>query len=217
MVEVSAQRMTMVDTQIRPSDVTKFAVIDAMLSVPREEFVPGRVRGTAYCDGQIVLGPGRVMLEPRTLAKMLDALDIRPSELVLDLGCGLGYSSAVVARLAEAVIAVEEDTEMAAEAEARLVMTGADNVAVFPAPLAEGGPRHGPYDAVMLQGGIEILPNAIMSQIKDGGRIAAIFVQGALGVCRMGLRNGGSVDWRDAFNAVAPVLRGFVREREFQL
>lgn len=217
MAEVSAERMTMVDTQIRPSDVTKFTVIDAMLSVPREEFVPDRVRGTAYCDGQIVLGGGRVMLEPRTLAKMLDALDIQPSELVLDLGCGLGYSSAVVARLAEAVIAVEEDTEMAAEAEARLVMAGVDNVAVFPAPLAEGGLRHGPYDVVMLQGGIETLPNAIMSQIKEGGRIAAIFVQEALGVCRIGLRSSGSVDWRDAFNAVAPVLRGFAREREFQL
>ncbi len=217
MADIPVQRRTMVDTQVRPSDVTKFPVIDAMLSVPREEFVPDEARSTAYCDGPISLGYGRAMLEPRTLAKMLDALNIQPNELVLDLGCGLGYSSAVIGHLAEAVIAVEEDAEMAAEAEARLVVTSADNVAVFAAPLAEGGPRHGPYDVALLQGGVETLPDAIVAQIKEGGRVAAIFSHGALGVCRIGWKNGQSIDWRDAFNAVAPVLPGFVREREFQL
>ena len=217
MTENAAQRMTMVDTQVRPSDVTKFPVISAMLSVPREEFVPDGARGTAYCDGPIALGDGRVMLEPRTLGKLLDALDIQPSELVLDLGCGLGYSSAVIAHLAEVVIAVEEDPEMADEAESRLVVAGVDNVAVFSAPLAEGGSRHGPYDVVLVQGGIEKLPDAIAVQVKDGGRIGAIFVQGEVGVCRIGRKNGDSIDWRDAFNAVAPILQGFAREREFQL
>lgn len=217
MADIPAQRTTMVDTQVRPSDVTKFPVIDAMLSVPREEFVPDGAQATAYCDGQIALGGGRVMLEPRTLAKILDGLDIQPNELVLDLGCGLGYSSAVIARLAEAVIAVEEDAEMAAEAEIRLVVAGADNVAVFAAPLAEGGPRHGPYDVAILQGGVETVPSAVVDQIKDEGRIAAIFVQGVMGVCRIGWKNGDSIDWRDAFNAMAPILRGFARKREFRL
>lgn len=217
MAEVPVERMTMVDTQVRPSDVTKFPVIDAMLSVPRERFVPDESLGIAYCDGPVSLGEGRAMLEPRTLAKALDALDIQPDELVLDLGCGLGYSSAVIACLAEAVIAVEEDAEMATEAEVRLVEAGVDNVAVFNASLVEGGPRHGPYDAMLLQGGVETLPDAIVNQVKEGGRIAAIFIQGVLGVCRIGRKNGGSISWRDAFNAVAPVLPGFGREREFQL
>ncbi len=217
MTEIPTQRMTMVDTQVRPADVTKFPIISAMLSVPREEFVPDGSRGTAYCDGPIALGGQRVILDPRTLAKLLDALDIQPDELVLDLGCGLGYSSAVIARLAEVVIAVEEDVELAAEAESRLVVEGVDNVAVFVAPLSQGEPRHGPYDVVVLQGGIEKLPSAILGQIKDGGRIGAIFVQGDFGVCRIGRRKGDSIDWRDAFNAMAPVLQGFAPERGFQL
>ncbi len=217
MTEIPAQRTTMVDTQVRPSDVTKFPIISAMLSVPREEFVPDGARGTAYCDAPIALGGERVILDPRTLAKLLDALDIQPNEIVLDLGCGLGYSSAVIARLAEVVIAVEEDAELAAEAESRLVVEGVDNVAVFVAPLSKGEPRHGLYDVVLLQGGIEKLPSAIMGQIKDGGRIGAIFVQGEFGVCRIGRKNGDSIDWRDAFNAMAPVLQGFAMEREFQL
>lgn len=217
MSDISVQRRTMVDTQVRPSDVTKFPVIDAMLSVPREEFVPDGARGTAYCDGPINLGSGRVMLEPRTLAKMLDALNIQPNELVLDLGCGLGYSSAVISHLAEAVIAVEEDEDMVKEAEARLAAVNADNVAVIAAPLAEGGPRHGPYDVALLQGGVESLPHAITGQIKDGGRVAAIFIQGAMGSCRIGWKNGDSINWRSAFNAVAPILSGFARKEEFHL
>ncbi len=217
MADITVQRRIMVDTQVRPSDVTKFPVIEALLSVPREEFVPDGVRGTAYSDGPIALGYGRSMLEPRTLAKMLDALDVQPNELVLDLGCGLGYSSAVIARLAEAVIAIEEDGEMASEAESRLTMANADNVAVFTGRLVEGGPRHGPYDVAMLQGGVEELPTAISDQVKYGGRIAAIFIEGVLGICRIGLKNGEAIDWRDAFNAMAPVLPGFTRKKEFHL
>ncbi len=207
----------MVDTQIRPSDVTKFPVIEAMLAVPREQFVPDSARETAYRDTPIALGQGRMMLEPRSLAKMLDALDIRPGELVLDLGCGLGYSSAVIARMAEAVVAVEQDASLAAEAEALLGAVNADNVAVIAGELADGAAKHGPYDVVIVQGGVETLPPAIADQVKDGGRIAAVFAEGVLGTCRIGHKTGQTVQWRDAHNATAPVLPGFGRVTEFQL
>ncbi|MCH5372745.1 MAG: hypothetical protein JJ992_02125, partial [Planctomycetes bacterium] len=109
MTDYATRRVVMVDTQVRPSDVTKFPIIEAMLSVPRETFVPDAWREAAYAGENIPLGGGRVVLEPRTLAKMLDALNVDNDELVLDVGCGLGYSSAVVARMAQAVIAIEED------------------------------------------------------------------------------------------------------------
>ncbi len=105
----------MVDTQVRPSDVTKFPIIDAMLRVPREIYVPAAMRDVAYVGENVDLGGGRVVLDPRVLAKMLNALDVQPDEMVLDIGCGLGYSTAVLARLAEAVVAVEADAEMAAD------------------------------------------------------------------------------------------------------
>ncbi len=217
MSDYAAQRTMMVDTQVRPSDVTKFPIIDAMLSVPRELFVPAAAQATAYVDGNIPLGPGRVVLEPRTLAKMLDALDIQRDELVLDLGTGLGYSAAVMARMAEAVVALEEDEDMAAEAERQLGEIGADNVAVVTGPLADGAAKLGPFDVILLQGAVEEMPEALPAQLKEGGRIAALFMDGALGTCRIGPRTDSGVTWRDAFNAAAPVLPGFARQPEFQL
>lgn len=217
MTNFSARRVMMVDTQVRPSDVTKFPIIDAMLTVPREAFVPRDKREAAYMGENLVLRQDRVMLEPRTLAKMLDALDIQPDELVLDLGCGLGYSAAVLARLADAVVAVEEDEAMAAEAQGLLSQASVDNAAVIVGPLAEGAAKHGPYDVITVQGGVQVVPQALLDQLKDGGRIAAVFMEGALGVARVGYKSEGKVSWRFVFNASAPVLPGFGATRGFVL
>ena len=217
MADYAARRTMMVDTQVRPSDVTSFPIIDAMLKIPREAFVPDDQREAAYAGENLPLAPGRVLLEPRTLAKMLEELDIGPSDLVLDIGCGLGYSSAVIAHMAEAVVAVEDNEEMAAEAQRLLAENGADNVAVMAGPLAEGAPRHGPYDVIVIEGGVEQVPEAIAAQLKEGGRIAALFMEGPLGTCKVGLKVEGRINWRYGFNAAAPVLTGFEKAREFAL
>lgn len=217
MTDFAQRRTVMVDTQVRPSDVTKFPVIQAMLTIPREEFVPPAKRAVAYSGENLDIGHGRVLLEPRTLAKMVDALDIQPQDLVLDLACGYGYSSAVISRMAEAVVAIEDHEEMASEAERRLAEAGVFNVAVLNAPLAEGAPKQGPYDAILIGGAVEEVPGAISDQLKEGGRIAALFSEGRLGVVRIGHRLNGRVNWRYAFNAHAPVLAGFAKERGFSL
>jgi protein-L-isoaspartate(D-aspartate) O-methyltransferase len=217
MTDFSSRRTMMVDTQVRPSDVTKFPIIDAMLAVPREVYVPSEKREAAYVGENLLIAPNRVVLEARTLAKLLDALDIQPDETVLDLGCGLGYSAAVLARLAEAVIAVEDDATLAAEASRTLSVEGADNVAVVLAPLALGSPKHGPYDVITIEGGVEIVPEGLIAQLKEGGRIGAVFMDGALGVARVGYKLDGVVTWRFAFNATAPVLSGFEARPGFVL
>ncbi len=207
----------MVDTQVRPSDVTKFPIIEAMLDVPREAYVPENKREEAYVSENVALGSARVMLEPRTFAKLLDGLDISPDETVLDIGCGLGYSTAIIARLAEAVVAVEDDAEMAAEAQQLLSSNDVDNAAVIESKLSEGAAKHGPYDVIMIEGGVEIVPAAILAQLKDGGRIGCIFMEDALGVARIGYKIDGEVTWRFAFNASAPVLPGFKAPKGFVL
>lgn len=217
MTDYAARRVIMVDTQIRPSDVTKFPIIEAMLAVPREDFVPGDRREAAYAGMNINLGGGRVLLEPRTLAKIIDALDIVGNDLVLDIGAGYGYSAAVMARMAEAVVAVEESPEIMEEAQRLLAEVGADNVVLHQASLTDGAPDLGPYDVITIEGAVEHLPQTLIDQLKDGGRMACLFMEGALGVVRIGYKFDGQMNWRFAFHAAAPVLPGFERHAAFSL
>lgn len=217
MPDFTARRTVMVDTQVRPSDVTKFPIIDAMLAIPREDFVPAAQREAAYVGENLEIGEGRVVLEPRTLAKMLDALDITGEELVLDVGSGLGYSAAVISRMAEAVIALEENETLAREAQEALVAAGIDNAIVQEGPLNQGAPQHGPFDVIVIQGAANKFPPALIEQLKEGGRVACIFLDGALGEVRIGYKQSGKISWRMSFNAGAPLLNGFTAEVAFEL
>ena len=217
MTDFAQRRTMMVDTQVRPNEVTSYPVIEAMLNVPREQFVPDARRDVAYAGENIDLRPGRVLLEPRTLGRMIEVLDLQNSDLVLHVGCGLGYSAAVMARIVEAVVAVEEDADLAADAQERLSAQEVYNVAVVHGPLNEGYAKQGPYDVILIEGAIEELPAALSDQLRDGGRIVALFLEGNLGVVRIGQKIDGRVNWRFAFNAAAPLLPGFARKMGFVL
>lgn len=210
-------RTMMVDTQVRPSDVTKFPVIAAMLEVPREVFVPGAARSVAYSDGPIALGQGREMPEARVLAKMLDALDIQLSDQVLVIGGGHGYSTAVLARMAESVVMIEDDERRVEEAEAALALAGVDNAVVLPGALAGGAPKAAPFDVILIEGGVERVPEALEQQLAEGGRMIALFQEGRTGRARLGRKVEGRLAWRDVFDATAPVLPGFDVPRGFEL
>jgi len=217
MTDFSKRRAIMVDTQVRPNDVTSFAIIDAFLSVQRELFVPQSKREAAYAGENIDLGQGRVVLEPRTIAKMLEAADIAPGDVVLDVATGFGYVAALAGRLAEAVIALEEDETFVSEAEGALAEAGSDNVVVIGGTHAEGAAKHGPYDVILIQGAVEDVPTELTDQLREGGRIVAVFSEAALGVVRVGLQVDGRVSWRYSFNAGAPVLKGFEKAAAFAL
>lgn len=216
MADFAARRTMMVDTQVRPNDVTKYPVIEAMLAIPREEFVPAPRRAVAYAGENLDIGGGRVMLEPRTVSKLIDALDVQPDHLVMVLGCGYGYSAAVIAHMAEAVVAIEDDQARVDEAEKRLAEARVYNVAMLCGDLAAGNAKQGPYDAILIEGAVEDVPAALLDQLKDGGRIAALFMTGTLGVARIGIKLNGRMNWRNAFNAHAPLLEGFKLERGFE-
>ena len=217
MSDFAQRRTMMVDTQVRPNDVTSYPVIDAMLHVPREQFVPDARRDVAYAGENLDLGPGRVLLEPRTLGKMMEILDLQSDDLVLNIGGGYGYSAAVMARIAEAVVTVEDDSTMAAEAQARLAAQDIFNVVVIEGALAEGCASQAPYDAMLIEGAIEVLPEPLAGQLRDGGRVVALFLEGHLGVVRIGRKIDGHINWRFAFNAGAPLLPGFAAKRGFVL
>ncbi|MGI3170653.1 protein-L-isoaspartate O-methyltransferase family protein [Pseudooceanicola sp. C21-150M6] len=217
MTDFATRRTMMVDAQIRPADVTKFPIIDAMLSVPRENFVPHDLREAAYLGENVDIGEGRVLLEPRTLAKALDALEPEPEELALVVAAGTGYSAAVMARMVEAVIALEGDEALCKEAQNALTEIGADNAVVETGAPEAGAPDHGPYDIIFIDGAVEQVPEALTDQLKEGGRIAALIVEGKLGTVKIGHKSGGKTHWRFAFNAFAPVLPGFEKAKTFAL
>ncbi len=209
------RRRNMVDCQVRPSDVTSFPIIQAMLAIPREDYVPEQKKELAYLGDHLGIGNGRFLLDPRILAKMLDTLAIRLDELVLDIGSGLGYSSAIIASVAEAVISLEENEEFSNEAENIFSLHSVDNVVPVHGVLSEGMPRYGPYDVITVQGCIETLPPAILDQVKLGGRIGAIVITENGGKCRIGINKPSGVDWQTAFDAEAPILPGFEKTGEF--
>ena len=217
MTASEALRTMMVDTQVRPSDVTKFPIIAAMLAVPREAFVPGPARPVAYADGPLPLGDGREMLEPRVLAKMLDALDVQLGDHALVIGGGHGYSAAVLARMAESVVMIEDDAARVEEAEAALAQTGVDNAVVLSGALAAGAPQAAPFDVILVEGGAEQVPDALAAQLAEGGRLIALVQDGRTGRARLGRKVDGRMAWRDAFDATAPVLPGFEAPRAFRL
>ena len=217
MIDYTAARNAMVDCQVRPADVTRYSVIEAMLAVPREMFVPRAHREVAYAEMQVPMGPGRVLLDARTFAKMLDAVELRAGELVLDVGAGYGYSAAVAAKIAGTVVALEQDGDLAQHLGDTMARLEVDNVLVERGPLVAGVPGSGPYDVILVECGVETVPQALLDQLAEGGRLAAIRMDGVLGRCRIWRRSGDTVSSRAAFDATAPVLPGFDAARPFTL
>ncbi len=215
MTDFAAARQAMVDCQVRPSDVTRYAIIEAMLWAPRELFVPKARRDVAYAGAEIEIAPGRALLEPRTLAKMLEAAHIGPHDLVLDLAPGTGYSTAVIARMAEMVVAVEPDPALAETAQSVLAQLEIDNAVVSPGDPAAGDRAHGPYDVIFINGAVEKLPETLGAQLKEGGRLVALFRSAGVGQCRMITRANSTLSGRYLFDADTPLLAQFAAESEF--
>jgi protein-L-isoaspartate(D-aspartate) O-methyltransferase len=216
MMDFEAARRAMVDCQVRPSDVTRFDIIAAMLWAPRERFVPRAQRPVAYAEAQIPLGGGRALLDPRTFAKMLDAAEIDREDLVLDLGCATGYSAIVAARLAAAVVALEQDETMARQAQEIAAELEVDNLIVETGQLADGAPESGPYDVILVEGAVATEPTALCKQLKTGGRLVAIVQDGTVGQARLFTRTEAGWSSRRLFDASGPLLPGFERLPTFE-
>lgn len=214
MTDFTERRVAMVDTQVRPSDVTKFPIIDAMLKISREQFLPNNLRSIAYIGDHISISKNRVLLDPRIFAKMLDALELKSSQLVLVIGSGSGYGVAVISQIVEAVVGLDEP-DMSIDAENCLASQEIDNAFIVEGDLNKGNAKHGPYDSIFVEGAVEYIPDEIIQQLKDGGRIIAIFMDNAIGKVQLGIKTRGNVNWRFEFNAVAPILNGFNKEEEF--
>jgi protein-L-isoaspartate(D-aspartate) O-methyltransferase len=218
MTDFAQARRMMVDGQIRTSDVTDLRVLAAFGEVPRERFVPPNRQALAYLDLDVPLdgtGGARRLLKPMVLAKLIQAADVGPGDRVLDVACGTGYSSAILARLAATVIALEEEGALADAAVATLAGVGAESVRVVSGPLPAGWPREAPYDVILLNGSTEIAPQALLDQLADGGRLVGVVGRAPIGQGTVYRRSGAHVSAHPEFDAVAPLLPGFARPPAF--
>lgn len=211
----STARQKMVDCQVRPSDVTDIRIIDAMLAVPREDFVPDSQRALAYLDLDLDVSAGasakRFLIKPAVTAKMLQAAEIKDTDTVLVAGCATGYAAALVAKLALKVIATESDPVLATKAKDVLVQAGLGNVTVRTAAVAEGDPANAPYDVIVLDGATEVTPDHLYRQLKDGGRLVGVFAMTQPPRAMIVTRSHGDFGSRALFDAVVPVLPGLER------
>ncbi|MGH6934298.1 MAG: protein-L-isoaspartate O-methyltransferase family protein [Dongiaceae bacterium] len=208
-------RQNMVESQIRPNKVTDDRVIQAIASVQRERFVPVALRGVAYVDEDVPIGHSRYLMEPMIFARLLQVAAIQPTDIVLDIGCGFGYSTAVLARLAEMVVAVESDPELAKRAIANLNDLEVDNAVVLQSALTGGAPRQAPYSLVFIGGGVQRVPDAIFDQLADGGRLVTVVNANGLGRAVLARKTGGEISEQRLFDAAVPALPGFETEPTF--
>lgn len=222
MVDFETQRHNMVESQVRPSDVTDRRIISAMSRIARDQFVPPARQQVAYSDSDLrfalddaAAAPQTYLLAPRVLSRLIQYLEIGDADVVLDVACGPGYSTAVLAQIAQTVVAIEEDEQVAAYAAARLEEAGTDNAAVMHKPLKGGYPEEGPYDAILIGGMVEVVPEAILDQLKDGGRLVAIEGSDGFGAAVQWKRFGDTFDKRWLFDAGGPQLASFNRPPEF--
>jgi protein-L-isoaspartate(D-aspartate) O-methyltransferase len=217
MTDFAAARRNMVDGQVRTADVTDHRLLAAMLSVPRERFVPPASAAIAYLDLDLPAGEGalaaRRLLKPMVLAKLLQAADVGSHDRVLDVGCATGYAAALLGKLADEVIALEQDAALVKAATAALAHEG--NVTVVTGQLSAGWPDAAPYDVILLDGATEVPPQALCRQLKSVGRLVCIEGNGPGAKAMLYRRSGEESGGRPIFDAVAPVLPGFAKPPAF--
>ena len=218
-MDFQAARRNMIDCQVLPNRVTDQRVISAMADLPREAFVPEGKRAIAYVDEALPVGGGRYMMEPMITARLLQAAHIGPEDLVLCIGCGMGYTPALLSRLANTVVAVESDKALAKKAQEAISTQGIDTVAVIDGKMANGYPKQAPYNVIFFDGAVPQIPEKIEKQLAEGGRLVAVCSTPGrmLGRAILATRYGDTVSRRDLFDAGTPDLPGFELAEAFSL
>lgn len=219
MPDFATARQKMVDGQVRPSDVTDIRIIEAMLEVPREAFVPENRRALAYLDLDLDVSEGggakRCLIKPAVLAKMLQAAEIGETDNVLVVGCATGYAAAVAAKLAARVRATESEPALAAKAGEILARLGFANITVCASAAADGDQAGAPYDVIVLAGATETIPDRLYRQLKEGGRLVGIFAMGRPARAVLVTHSHADFGERALFDATSPVLPGLERAPAF--
>lgn len=214
-MDFASARRNMIESQLRTNRIVDDAVLEAMGAVPRERFVPEHLQGIAYVDEDLPIGDGRYIMEPLILAAMIQAAEIQPAEVVLDIGGGTGYSATVLARLAETVFVLESDAALAERAGELFAELVPDNVVPVEGALEDGCAEHAPFDVILIEGAVERIPDRILEQLGDGGRLVAVVMKKGIGRVTVIHKSGGHYSHREVRDANIPLLDSFRRPPAF--
>ena len=215
MVDFARARRTMVDNQLRTSGITDWRILDAMNRVPRERFVPDHQAAFAYSDEDIPLSASRVLAAPADFARLVQLAEVGSQDVVLDVGCGTGYSTAVLSMLANAVVALESDHVLAGRANDILSDLDIGNAAAVAGPIENGMAKEAPFDVIVLEGSVDAVPPALLEQLRDGGRLVAVLGSGNAAVAHLYTRSGNDVSGTPTFNVSLPILGKFAAAPAF--
>jgi protein-L-isoaspartate(D-aspartate) O-methyltransferase len=211
----AAARQHMIESQVRTNKVLDERLIQAMRDLPREAFVPEPLHARAYVDDDLPLGAGRYLIEPMVIARLLQAADVRATDNTLSLAAGTGYAAALLAKLASSVVAVESETALGDRGIAALAHLGIPNVIWLSSDPTEGAAKHGPYDVILIDGGVEIVPQALLDQLAEGGRLVTVQREGRMGQAILLQKDRGTVSRRVLFDANVPLLTAFAKPQTF--
>jgi protein-L-isoaspartate(D-aspartate) O-methyltransferase len=215
-MDFDSAREIMVDSQIRPNDVTDPRIVSAFMKTPREVFVPNSRKGVAYSELEIETSPGRALWTPRDTAKLIKLADFRPTDLVLVIGAGAGYEAALISHLADTVIALEETAQLVDSMSQRFAAVGVDRAAPVEGPLAKGLPDQAPFDVIYVAGMIETMPDSWAAQVREGGRLVAVMADaGGVGRGKVFTKAGDTLAAREGFDAYPPRFSAFDRKPSF--
>lgn len=210
MADYATARRNMVDGQLRPNKITDPELIGAIQKLPRERFVPPSMRGVAYIDEDLPLGEGRHLMEPLVMARLLQAAEVRRTDVALNIAPGTGYDAAVLSALASTVVAIESDRVLAEQATTTLAQLGIDNAAVIEGDLKEGYPAQAPYDVIFISGAVSEVPSRLLDQLAEGGRLVCVIIRAAgVGSAMLFVCEGGVTGHTVLFDASTPLLPQF--------
>jgi len=217
MTDFALARRNMVDGQLRPNRVTNAALLAAVSELPRERFLPESLRSVAYADDDVPLGNGRFLMEPMVLARLIQALQPQPDDKALVVASGRGYGAALLSRLAKSLVAVESDAALASSAEQTFKDLGIVNIEQTVTKSKAGNPAGAPYDVILIEGAVQRIPQAILDQLAEGGRLTTVLAApaGVLGVAQLVMKEGGACSGRPLFDAGTPALPGFAAPPRF--
>lgn len=216
-MDYNTARTNMIECQLRPNKITDEALIASIADAPRERFLPEELRGIAYVDEDITISPGRSLLEPVILARLLQELELSPGDAVLDIASGTGYAAAVMARLAGSVFALESNSALQARASELFGELALDNIVPVEGDLTAGCAEHAPFNAILIEGAVDSVPQAILDQLAEGGRLAAVVLDRGIGRATLYRRDGGHLSRRVVCDAYVPALEEFAAAPEFRL